>query len=488
MKVSCCADEMQAGLLLIWRRMELRNTEQSMTQVRTEICKYLTASLFCVLFSFSNNQLCGQNTDESKLFTPEQLREDADYFFNTLQNYHPNIYYYCEMSEFEQKKRHVYEQLTTSMTQEQFSLILCTMNPCLDTHAQIPIYFLITKGIQNVKEREEFIFPEITLGQGVQNNLIYTKIDNKPKEILFINGMETQKMVSKIQEFKGNFPSKRAFNPDAFPFFLNSLFNIHPPFTVEYAEKDKKISKEIKGIPLNECFAYQESEKEGEYIKENSLIYYEIYPASSIAILSIHSFRTEVMDTANFHPKMKALSDTLRKMEIKNLFIDVSKNGGGQFEATYQVYDYFQHDTIYLGVSKITRETNGRNTYIPYTKTIIRLPQRDSSLFNGNLFVLQGWGTFSCGDTFCRIVAQNKLGALIGSDTKTYTKDFGYVYTLNLPHTDIQINFPTTFLDFSHDFHTETLAPDMYWDINSKLNFSEKELLEILNAWNKKHK
>jgi hypothetical protein len=81
---------------------------------------------------------------------------------------------------------------------------------------------------------------------------------------------------------------------------------------------------------------------------------------------------------------------------------------------------------------------------------IASYPQKDKSLFGGNIFILQGTRTYSGGDIFCCIMAENKLGVRFGQETSQYGKTW-------LP-----------------------AQPDMYWDVDNTYEFSEKELNSMI--------
>ena len=431
-----------------------------------------------MLFSLFVSSLSAQENDT--LYSPEQLKEDADFFFNTLYERHPNPYYYCGMEDFEQKKHQIYEQLKIPMTKDEFMEVMCTISPCLDNHMAAPFELVesyVRKGFRISEKSGEHVFP---LRVFYNHEALYANIDGNEVQILAINDVSTRKIINTVTEMLTNqtLNMKGLAIENTLHVVLSSLFDVHPPFTVEYVSEGQILKKKLEGIPMPTYIPHIH------VYERPHQIYYKIYPQSSIAILYILSFRKETMEEENFQWIMESLSDSLKLMDIQNLFIDVSKNSGGQYTSTYQVFDYLQHDTIFMSSSKIAKKSSV-NVYTPYQKELIRLPQRDKRFFDKNLFVLQGARTFSCGDIFCRIIAQNKLGKLIGTSTSTYTKDFGNVVHLELPNTKIPLSCPTVFWDFSADFKTKTLDPDIYFpDVDYTNEFSEEELLKLIEKKN----
>jgi hypothetical protein len=413
-------------------------------------------------------------------YSPEQLQADADYFFKTIFERHPNIYRYCGMEEFEKKKRAIYEQLKSPKTQKQFTYLLNTMNPCMDKHTHAEPFLMLCRniGIQELEQCGESIFPEVIFC----NDEI--RLKKSQEKILFVNGLDVIDVIAAIQDisFYADLLDK-TYLPQVieifFPLLLPFLFDVHPPFTVECLLENKQIKKEIQGIALNDFHFYN---KYLNYKKRmlQPPVDYKTYPSSSVAILSLHNFALEQLEEANFDKKMSDLYDYIQEFNIKNLFIDVRRNSGGNPGAVYWVFDYFQHDTIYTGYARIFRKPASLNIYQPYSKEIIRLPQSKGIHRDVNLFVLQNSQTASAGDLFCRLISQNNLGVLVGQNTGTFTKDFVMSHTKFLPNSNIIFNFATEFWDFSHDFNGETLNPDIYWDVSYN-ELTEKELLNIVN-------
>ena len=430
-------------------------------------------SFLVLAFLFVSDFLSAQENDI--YYSPAQLKEDADFFFNTLYERHPNPYYYCGMEDFEQKKHQIYEQLKTPMTKDEFIAVMSAMSSCLDSHigasfSTIELY--AKKGLEILEKSRESIFP---LRVYYNDGVLSVSIDSCEFKLLSVNGVESDEMIEKITALSANNTSsfKKFIVENTFYSLLSPLFDMYPPYVIEYVNDGRIVKRNLEEIPVPTWSYSQVYERPHQ-------IYYEIYPQSSIAILYILSFSEEIMKEENFTAVMESLSDSLKLMNIQNLFIDLSKNGGGNYDYSYQVFDYLQHDTISMSYSKISKESSV-NVYIPYHKEVIRLPQRDERFFDKNLFVLQGVRTYSCGDQFCRIIAQNQLGKLIGTSTSTYTKDFGNVLQIELPNTKIPVGCPTALWDFSVDFKTETLDPDIYfWDVDYTNEFSEEELLNLI--------
>ena len=82
-------------------------------------------------------------------------------------------------------------------------------------------------------------------------------------------------------------------------------------------------------------------------------------------------------------------------------------------------------------------------------------------------------------------MAENNLGVLVGENTGEPTTGFTYSTHYEMPNTKIRFMIAAHLWDFSRYFDSETLQPDIYWDINHLREFTEQELNDIINYYSK---
>ena len=164
-------------------------------------------------------------------------------------------------------------------------------------------------------------------------------------------------------------------------------------------------------------------------------------------------------------------------------------NGGGDYyvlcKEGVEAFNVIKHDSIYLKVNKIERSNHFNRKYkvnerlLPPNNTLNVIP------CTRKLFVLQGINTMSGGDYFCRIVAENALGILVGQNTGEPTTAFSASHLDIMPNSKIPFAIATTLWDYSNYFKDETLHPHLYWDVNHCREFTEKELVDIVEQCKK---
>jgi hypothetical protein len=153
--------------------------------------------------------------DKNRLFSPEELKADVDYYYETLYSKHPNPYHYYSLSEFEDVKNRVYERLNKPLTKEQFSRIILELNSCVDRHSQIHARNYLTQAdIDSINKLK--LFPRVKIKDG--KVFFRDKTENLPiREIIDKDGNKKDLIIHK--RFSEN---KLLFH---FPININFLKN-----------------------------------------------------------------------------------------------------------------------------------------------------------------------------------------------------------------------------------------------------------------------
>ncbi len=424
---------------------------------------------FLLLICFAKS-----SAQNNQLLTPEQLKADAEYYFKTLYTNHPNPYYYYSLKEFEDKKNKIYTQLNKSLTHEQFAWVIGEINSYVDAHSKINIYqqTFWRKQLGN----DDKVFPVVK----IRNDKVYLKENNA--KINEINGIRTDTIIHELKKYfnwKLPYEINRHWMEVYFSSFLINKYNIEAPFKV-------KIDKSFKSQVLDGYSLYKFNQESAFGIRGEEVSFFKIYPFHSIAIFRIDSFQDEAKES--LESMLKVFFKGVNNMNIQNIFYDLSMNPGGSFDALYlalKALDVIKHDTIIFRLNETKRidqankKNNPNKIILQPNNTTPKIPKERK------LFILQGINTASAGDYFCRIVAENKLGTLVGQNSGEPTIAFTRNYSYTMPHSKIQFSVATTLFDFSDYFKHETLHPDVYWDVNHTREFTELELIEIIEQCKK---
>lgn len=381
------------------------------------------------------------HAQEDQLLTPEQLKEDADYYFKTLYTNHPNPYYYYSLKEFEDKKNDIYAQLNKPLTHEQFAWVIGEINSYVDAHSKIYIY-LQTFWRKQIDDDEK-VFPVIK----IRNDKVYLKESNA--QINEINGIRTDTIIHEFKKYfnwKLPYEINRHWMEAYFSGFLRNKYNFEAPFKVRLDKSP--VNQVLDGYSL-----YKFNQESAVGIRGGEFSFFKIYPFNSIAIFRIDNFENAAREP--LESMLKVFFKGVNNMNIQNIFYDLSMNPGGSFDALYsalKALDIIKHDTITFQLNETKRIDQINKKYNP-NKIILQSNMTDEKIpKERKLFVLQGINTASAGDYFCRIVAENKLGTLVGQNSGEPTIAFTSNYGYTMPNSKIQFSVATALFDFSGYF------------------------------------
>ena len=413
--------------------------------------------------------------ESDRLYTPKELKADLDFYFEMLYSNHPDPYYYCSLREFEYQKSEIYSQLEQPLNKEQFAWIIGEINSCVDRHSEIFIYTCIDPETID-KAREIKAFPIVRI---VNGKVFFS--DNIEDEIVEINGIATSSILSEMKKYYNwklpHFVNTRRMMGNWADIILFK-YKLKSPYEIRFSKENQ--------IHIVEGIVYDEFLKKASASDQRlgTIGYsYKIFPNSSIAVFYIPTFTDSKKE--EFLKTYKDFHKAVNEQKIKNIFYDLSMNGGGEHYGAAAV-DIVAHDTVYFKLNKIKRE-NITSVKKYEVNEIVSLPNFQSDIpKDRKLFVLQGIGTTSNGDYFCRLVTENNLGILVGQNTGEPITGFTYSTHYEMPNTKIKFMIAAHLWDFSSYFDSETLQPDIYWDVNHLREFTEKELNDIINHY-KKH-
>jgi hypothetical protein len=309
----------------------------------------------------------GAATAQTKLYDPKELKEDADYYFSTLFEVHPNPYYFCSSYKFNKLKSSIYRELNKPLSKADFILAMAQINSCLDAHSAFPVNSVVAEMIvksltdkmkdaaiaflkdsvanisfQNftidslnafLKERNIdktnitnsiFVLPLVEVRE---NGLFF--LEDSINKIIAINGISTKTIMSEANKYINT-----KLNPKTNIYLINQYinmmiigkYNINPPFRVKFEKSNR--DETMKGITLTDWGNESAGIIFASMLKYNETRYtYEIYPANSIAIFHIQSFEDKYRE--DYLKQLNEFKKEVNRQGIKYIFYDLTLNGGG---------------------------------------------------------------------------------------------------------------------------------------------------------------
>jgi hypothetical protein len=135
----------------------------------------------------------------------------------------------------------------------------------------------------------------------------------------------------------------------------------------------------------------------------------------------------ESIPTAIYTVMLKEFFTDIKKKNVPNLFVDLRNGGGGNGMVAFEFLSYLNIDSYSNGSGMI------QNSKSP-----------DDLLYNGNVYVLTSYQTFSAGTDFAKIIQGNGIGRLVGESPGNNASYGGNISQFNLSNSGIYVQLPTT--------------------------------------------
>ncbi|MDR2039510.1 MAG: hypothetical protein LBQ60_16425 [Bacteroidales bacterium] len=366
--------------------------------------------------------------EASAMLTPEEMKKDIDFFFNIIGKVHANIYAFVTKETMDERKKQLYELCSKPMKAIDFNMHMCRLNDMFDGNTSVTFIYN-----QELNSYDGF-FP---LPVHITGGKIYLLDENGTNKgrILSINQVQSSDIYNKIiniNEIKATSELRRS------PQFSRLLFiqtDIRPPYSVVTEN----------GTTVLEGVSMKDVKKMPSGFDRQSHLTFRIYPEKSIAIIDYNSCsfgRDEAMKNQMntwFDRRFKEIADK----KIKTLFIDISRNGGGNSANNDYIFERIKHDDTIRLTYVVQKQ------YDPYaedgkkelgymrsdTFTNITLPNRTG--FDGDIYLIQGYGSYSAAIGVAEWMKESGNAKSIGEQTGQATAVYIDMTGFKLPKSQI---------------------------------------------------
>jgi C-terminal processing protease CtpA/Prc len=408
------------------------------------------------VFIFVATNLFGQSPGEKK-FSKQQLKEDLSYLKEQIFSVHINPYTELNQQQYEQLFSSIDAKLKDSLSATDFlKLVKPVIAYLSDEHAGISLETkLLTQSY-----RSDAVFCPLTLTKDGSNykvaKVLSGEADLKDKIIIKIDGQSIEAALSKCALYSSGYPDQRVEKAMA---QFGSLYTLSFPgiqhqFIVTTGDRR---TTTIKGVTLQTWHDELAKQTGWDETCKEAVSYQKIGDAGYI---NSCSFMISDKKMDSLKTRIDGIFDQIKKDDLKYLFIDVSKNGGGNSAVGNVLIDYF-YDKSYgtyrcnwkksEDYLKLLKSWGGQpgdqysNTpdgeilhFSSDTVDAAVNPHR----FKGKVFVVIGNGTFSSAIMFATLVKDNHIATLAGEiPANGHPNHFGEMYNTQLPNTKIDVRF-----------------------------------------------
>ena len=411
-------------------------------------------------------------------FGVKELTADVEYFFTTLEEAHPNLYYYHTKDSVFRVKESIMRQLVSPMSRDNFNRLMeLNTNHLFDGHTGLKRYFERRTTIPD----SALLFPSNLIS--VEQGSIYFNENSKRFKILSINGLHSSKLISTMRSLIGDDQITYIKDCTIEDYFSTYFFHLYGSnnfynLIIEHDGDQRQLT--LQGVLKKDLYT------------EDEIVPFALNIQDDIALITVNSFGLRYFK--EFQVFLNNSIKQIRQANVKYLFIDISENSGGSSDNVNLLLDYlYPVDYCFLsGYATIRyserhledrRETffiryedkeEAEKKYNLWKKSIEseyetgggeweRIYNVDSPYLS-KLFVLQSYKTFSASLDVSSAIKSSNRGLLIGEPTSDPAYNFSQAIGLEMPNTKIRFMCATGFYAMPSGSHNSKIGilPDVY--------------------------
>jgi len=404
--------------------------------------------------------------DLGKKYTQLELIQDLDYLINTLEDVHPNLYFFISKERAESLVEVLKLSLHDGYDRINFYTKAAKFVACFrDGHTSV---YSPSDEYSKYIDTGGLLFPfEVDCSSGKISTLqsfskeIHSDSDTT---ITSINGISAEiildSMVS-LFSFERREMSLTSLS-SRFRLLIFLLYGPCSTFTVVLSSAGENEEVSISGVTYERIKNLRNLDS----IAEEAPYTFEINKEESYAILDFRVF----VDPVRFKKFIRDMFEQIEANGIKKLIVDLRKNGGGNSSLTEEFASYItdkpftQFSRIDLKISKQIRKYYSlmMKFYAPFPMSLIpgkllfgapwkkgigETVSKESKVkkhkpkqpfFTGRVIVLTSAYTFSSATGFSTAIQDNDLGIIVGTPTGGFPSTHGDSFPFSLPNTCLQ--------------------------------------------------
>lgn len=416
---------------------------------------------------------------------PDSLLNDVNILFASIEEIHPDMFANCSRKDFEKELSAIKSGVNGNTRMLDFYVAVNSLAVKLNdghTHIRFPYAELKHPGVLL------FPFPveASSSDSSVRVTDDYTESgDAIPlnSEILSINGINIKTVVGKMTEQVSG--EKTFYKIDRLKYLFTPLLHAlyeSREFDIEYRFNETVFHKRIRGITYPERYERQSQTNAGAETEPYSAT---IDSTNNIAIIDFRQF----VQLDRFAKFLDSTFTRIKKLNLKNLIIDLRNNGGGNSELGDELFQYISKVPFkQFGETTIKTSKQKKEFYKSMYKTddtcalgivtmqsgeLIKLRNNDLR-FDGNVYVLQSHYTFSSAASFTWAFKHFGMGEIAGEESGGLAVCFGDIIIQKLPYS--KFSYTVSHKKFYHygatDDNIHGTIPDYEVPAASAMNFT----------------
>ncbi len=439
-----------------------------MSEVR---CYVFLASVWCFVY-------CGLALAESgpqvehvqrrtlaEVIPTDQLKEDVDFLFKTIEEVHPNMFAYMSEEEFATHRDGLYERIGRPMNRLEFYKEVAPVVAKLrNGHTQV--YPFLTEFKEHLESGGK-IFAISLRFDG--ENVILTKNYCHEKlpvggAVLEINGMDASQVLGRYATYfaaECRDVNRSVLEQDK---LLWSLLWLEHGDRGTLNLKMRSSDSTVREYGLRPVTLEQATTQKAKLGSAGQKAYtYRFLQEAGAGLIDIRSFGN-MKDLGRFQTFLKESFKEIKEQSVTSLVIDVRQNPGGTSNLAKALLEFLTDEPIrefdefgikfsepYCKANPGVLDQFKKNfpekklevgAFVKFSaKEWPRPPARENPLrYGGQTFVLIDGGTASASVMFASAVGGLGIGTLIGTETMDTTSVYGECFNFGLPNSGLQVS------------------------------------------------
>lgn len=451
----------------------------------------------------------------TKKLDKAQMKSDIDHFFRSLHQHHPNPYYFCSKDSVERERNLLVNSLPDSLSTSEFAKRITTLNHLFDAHTNISLDFIW-------QDTSQVYIPPIFEIDNNYNLYVKEKYTSVRSKVMSINGQKTTSVMAQFKKYMSNEQIRSNIRGNILLFtYCLPILGINHPYTIELEHNG---TLEVINISNNKAYTNSASNYNLDFssLYKKSLDTNAVQPSNfqintdrSLAILYYTSCNID--QDSSIQQQVKTFFQKIDSLKIKNLIIDIRNNTGGNTASNDYITKYIKHKAFTIKQSVEERITNdykqaasskvkdyrqksllhkifyrltmpshivkiyAGNVGDLYKATYKEKVAARTSGYSGNIFIAQGYNTFSSALDFALWFKVSKRGIIVGDETGEATDCFSNIKFDYLPHSNLAYMVALGRYKFPSGNIATGLKPDRYIKIEASESFlNEEEINQII--------
>lgn len=168
--------------------------------------------------------------------------------------------------------------------------------------------------------------------------------------------------------------------------------------------------------------------------ESKDFVYYDIDEQKSLAVLTL----TECNYNQTYIDCVKAMFSEVKQKNIQTVAVDLRGNGGGNSMVGNEFIKYLPVDNYYDGAY------DWRWGFCEFHRSPkISNHQYKNLLFNGKVYILTDYDSFSAAKDFAILIQDNHLGKVVGEPSVNAVNGYGEITYFYLPNTGLFVQIST---------------------------------------------